>query len=527
MTSSITLFDLIYASPVAEHLASCLTTGGLLNLARTNSHYRAILHGFALRNLGSSHEDQRNIRSEVSIGKQHTNRWENLKRLSQWVCESPNHTKGSAPRYCRLCSIPICEACIVRDSIGKSEKTYLKRTRHMCKDCWLNGRPHRGCRIDSTGKAKWKNPYVFAPNEGDFCTCTPKDNWLCLDCKAKQNAEANQSKPAICFGEACNNPPGEEKDRRRICLWCDHPLTRGPPTMESRIAYDMKCLDQSIRLRNQYRNESWQEKLDRLVLKGQLGRISRRDLIDVKKLPTGPDDGNTWSRRPHFLAAFDVIDYAACGVEPPQQCRVLASRNGEFRYDENFLLQFRDRCFAYRLRPLIDSKEIEGLQKNCEACPKIDPGNFQREEWPSKSHLPSPARRHRLSSRKYDNPNAVSENRPTYSVEQRFSGESQANNNSQYRRTLSSDNLLETKMILGSGDSSELSLLPKGDSLNDDYDLVEDLYDFLFRAGSRESSRRSSRTGSFVSARSFSEDAALSPATGDTVDRQDANDATT
>lgn len=507
MASPASLFDLLYASPVAENLASCLSAGGLLNLARTSSQYRAILHDFDLASRRPDQESSMTARSDPAIGKHHTGRWESLKRKTQWVCGSSKHTKGSTPRYCRFCSIPICEACIVRDSFGKSEKTHLNRTRYLCKDCWLNGTPHRRCRIDTVGKAPWKNPYVFAPDEGDFCTCAAKDRWVCPECKDVQNLEAKEVGFRICFGEGCSNILGEDKERRRICLWCDLPMTRGRTTMERRAAFDQKCLDQAFRTRNEYRNESWPEKLARLKPNYQ---VSRRNLNDIKKLPHDGHGDDIWMNRPRFLGRLDLIDYSGCGVEPPQRHRIDESLKGDFRYDEEFLVQFRDKCSQDGQRFLFsDSSELT-VKTNLQMC-KIDWNNFNHKILPSTTFkieldLPSSPAVDRGDAKDSDMVNKTSPTEMSYPA--RFTipygkEESDRAENGKTRLPLFRNSPIRAKS-LEMGISPNFKLAQAENLWSDDYDLMEDIYKG-HSEGRLTSLSRVSTPESFVSARNLME----------------------
>ncbi|KAI9819974.1 MAG: hypothetical protein M1827_006544 [Pycnora praestabilis] len=45
-----------------------------------------------------------------------------------------------------------------------------------------------------------------------------------------------------CWGSQCTNSSGFEKERRLICLWCDHPLVPKARLNESRRDYDSRHL---------------------------------------------------------------------------------------------------------------------------------------------------------------------------------------------------------------------------------------------------------------------------------------------
>ncbi|EEH08376.1 hypothetical protein HCBG_03665 [Histoplasma capsulatum G186AR] len=222
------LLDLIRQFPVVSVLVPQMGLGDILNLSRVNSHYRAVLHGFALpiSGPGDVHNQgkgqRQRIRPDIHIGDHQTLYWKRIKKSGQLLCSEPTHTRGPAPRLCKYCSLPVCEACIVKESFRQSTSAYKSRTRPLCIDCWLSGNPHDSQRPSAAPD--------FAQVASAYCNCTAKDGWMCSKCREIQ-VRTGQEPIQTCSGEGCARPPGEDNGRRRICLWCHLPLV-ARPTME-------------------------------------------------------------------------------------------------------------------------------------------------------------------------------------------------------------------------------------------------------------------------------------------------------
>ena len=119
------VLDVLSPWPVVTTLVCYLGVGDLLNLSRSSSDCRAVLHGFPFPRLPnglstasssqpSGDESNSSIRKDIFIGEHQTPQWKVLKGLAQLNCTEPNHKKGSVPKPCRYCSMPVCEACIVK-----------------------------------------------------------------------------------------------------------------------------------------------------------------------------------------------------------------------------------------------------------------------------------------------------------------------------------------------------------------------------------------------------------------------------
>jgi len=235
-----TLLDLLSPYPVLENLVSVLPRGDLFNLCKTNSRFRAALHGFQVpitmggRTKGKS-PATRPLRSSLRIGEHDTAYWKNLKARSALLCSEPHHTRGHKIRGCLMCSMPVCEACIIKASFGKrNENTFQSRTRSLCTECYDSGKPHKAESL--LGFEKQICPPLFRRAEWN-CICTAKDGHLCLRCKTEQK----QLDIDQCFGEGCS----ETKTGgfpARVCLWCDLRLPGERSRAEARRDYDKRHL---------------------------------------------------------------------------------------------------------------------------------------------------------------------------------------------------------------------------------------------------------------------------------------------
>jgi hypothetical protein len=333
-----TLLSIARPWPIALTLATYLPAGDLINLARTSIPLRAALHGLQTPSPADLQlTSYSRSRPALHIGDHQTSYWKRLKQAAPFLCASPTHTKGSSPRPCRYCSTPICEACIVKDSFAKgSANTFKNRCRFLCKGCWNSGNPHRRCRFkdDRDSPQGGASRYNFAPGDGEFCACTIKDDgWLCISCKNMQNTEANASGSLQCFGEACSVALEEDKDRRRICLWCDRPILRGRASFGSRLAFDQKMQDARAK-----RGLSFE---DRTKKQQKLYRMSRRELRGKEAVAQDP-----LADAPQFVRHLDTMNYQRFmrREHAPSGEQVYQSKLGRWVYDRNFLIEIGRCC---------------------------------------------------------------------------------------------------------------------------------------------------------------------------------------
>ncbi|EXJ86013.1 hypothetical protein A1O1_06382 [Capronia coronata CBS 617.96] len=335
------LETLVSLWPVAISLSQHLPAGDLITLSRSSASLRALLHGFGKPQHWNLPADPTVVRGELNIGRHGTLYWQQLKNQAPFECSSRTHTKGPTPKPCRYCSKPICDACIVRSSFARGhENTFQNRTRSLCEKCWEGGNPSQSERFllnpphDAPSKRKWYDP---DGSTKDYCTCTLKDDgWLCLECKDLQNWEAMSSAVTVCHGKDCREPLDDEKERRRICLWCNKALPRqiGGTT---RYHWNQKMIE--AKARNAASRQADLEEYNRRRLK--LTRMSRRELRGDEAVKDDPD-----ADVPQFVRHLDTLNYRSYMTEAaaPSGDSVYNSKRGYWRYSTNFLLEMRSRC---------------------------------------------------------------------------------------------------------------------------------------------------------------------------------------
>ena len=230
------LFELLHSYPILENLVTVLPLGDLFNLSKTNSTIRAALHGFSDQFLQTPSYLEA-VRPALSIGRHNTSFWKNLKAKSPKYCSEPQHTKGDKIKGCLMCSMPVCEACIIKNSFGKrDENTFPSRIRSLCVECFNVGNHHRETSLLDGKKGTTQTSYLGRTE----CTCTAKDGHLCLRCKTKQNSKLD-CRENQCFGMGCSTSKTGDIGGR-VCLWCNHPLPRERSRAESRRIYDARHL---------------------------------------------------------------------------------------------------------------------------------------------------------------------------------------------------------------------------------------------------------------------------------------------
>ncbi|KIW67133.1 hypothetical protein PV04_06405 [Phialophora macrospora] len=351
--------------PVASTLIHHLPVGDLITLARLSVTLRALLHGFELPPKDISNiETPNSVRPELHIGHHGTAYWQRLKDLAPFECSSRTHTKGPPPKPCRYCSRPICDACMVRDSMFKGhENTFPNRVRYLCRRCWESGnnsQTHRypitlapgtedSSSFSSSSSRKRKQWFDPSGLTRDYCTCTLKtDGILCLECKDIQNSSAQSTSTSSsasetrCHGQSCASIlEPEDKDRRRICLWCDKALPRqlGGTT---RHHWNQKIIE--ARARNAASRTADVEEWNRKRLKERT--MSRREMRGDDAVRGDPD-----ADIPQLVRHLDTINYKNYMVESaaPSPETVFASKRGYWRYSRAFLLAMKPRCAGVRL----------------------------------------------------------------------------------------------------------------------------------------------------------------------------------
>lgn len=229
------LLELLCAYPILENLVAVLPLGDLFNLSKTSSTIRFVLHGLPIRFVKKP-SSLRAVRPALSIGRHETSHWKNLKAKSPLCCSELQHTRGSNIKGCLMCSMPVCEACIIKASFGKrDENTFSNRTRSLCVECFDSGNQHQEATLNG------EEPVILTPYlMRTECICTAKDGHLCVRCKTKQNSKL-ETRHNQCYGTGCSKSISDDFGGR-VCIWCDLPLPRERSRAESRRDYDARHL---------------------------------------------------------------------------------------------------------------------------------------------------------------------------------------------------------------------------------------------------------------------------------------------
>lgn len=335
-----TIESLIPIWTVAESISNCLPVGDLISLSRSTISLRAGLHGFGPMDIGDETTPAR-PRDSLSIGRHNTAQWKLLKSNAPWECSLKSHTKGDRPTPCLYCSRPVCGACIVKSSFSRGhENTFQNRIRHLCTKCWETGTQSRGHRfplIPSERPGSATNPWYDATESTrDYCVCTLKsDGHICPDCKDFQNWEAIAHGDAECHGLNCKEPLGDDKERRRICLWCDKALPRqiGGTT---RHHWNRRIVEARARTITSRQADIEEYNRKRLLLM----RMSRREMRGDDAVQ---DDAE--ADAPQFVRHLDTMNYRAYMNEAaaPTPEAVYDSKRGFWRYNPGFMLKVGSR----------------------------------------------------------------------------------------------------------------------------------------------------------------------------------------
>lgn len=215
------LIILLEQYPILESFSFQCGLGNLIALSRTSTAFRALLHGFESTISDQEFIKDTKVRQGIRLGCHETQLWKNLKHNSRKLCSDPSHTRGGEPRGCRICSAPICGACVVKKSFSllRNDQTFPSRRRNFCAICWTNNRPHRERLrfIDSY-------PIRLLYAKVDMCRCTAKDGILCTPCRAEQQVY-NELR---CAGDGCFRFLGPDHIAGRLCTWCNLALPASP-----------------------------------------------------------------------------------------------------------------------------------------------------------------------------------------------------------------------------------------------------------------------------------------------------------
>lgn len=151
------------------------------------------------------------------------------------LCCEPQHTGGYVSRGCLRCTMPICDACVIKDAFGKRESTYHNRRRYVCAECWYR---EAHLTIQPIGlQSKTLSTYAKLAESQEFCQCSVHDGWLCSRCKTEQNSNMAASLEQ-CAITGCPIQPLSDRLGGRMCLWCNFPMPGRMSPGEARRDYD-------------------------------------------------------------------------------------------------------------------------------------------------------------------------------------------------------------------------------------------------------------------------------------------------
>ncbi|CUS10480.1 unnamed protein product [Tuber aestivum] len=173
---------------IITEFSKMISTGDLIRLSRTSS----------------------TIRETLLQSRAH---WERLVSLTSLECSEEDHIKGEKIKSCKICSMPVCETCIVRADFFGQNGTYSNRIRTFCDTCWS------ATDFSDTDLAAEDLLNHVTPVP---CECVARDGWLCSSCRAIERSELVYNK-RVCATDGCENPHNSS-EKHRVCTWCQRPL---------------------------------------------------------------------------------------------------------------------------------------------------------------------------------------------------------------------------------------------------------------------------------------------------------------
>ena len=275
------------------------------------------------------------------------------------LCSELNHTRGDNVRGCLMCSMPVCEACIIKESFGKrDEKTFQHRTRTLCSDCYDSETPH----IEQTFKSGMKGKNAVLPT----CICTPKEGHLCLRCKSEQRSQL-AVKLARCYGQDCTRTqaggfPG------RVCLWCDLRLPGNRSRAEARRDYDARHLLARSHSTYEHPVDEQREQREQIWLM-EHERLRELDNLSERRRDTAETAEDARWAQTEALRRFDSMFYppppvirqrAGCTVESIKRQHCMASSSTLVGGDQSPLPSYESALFS-------TGTAVEGNQEGYES----------------------------------------------------------------------------------------------------------------------------------------------------------------
>lgn len=164
------LLDLLNGVSIQERFACHLSPGDLLDLSRTNPNIRAMLHDSRMPKDDNNKTKLPSMVSTLSNSPESddTPLWKRSEPRNLLLCSEPQHVKGDKVRGCRMCSKPVCEACVIKSSFKFNEGTSASRARSLCPDCYETGNVI-GLMSSCINLSEGRLPCLDAADS--FCSC--------------------------------------------------------------------------------------------------------------------------------------------------------------------------------------------------------------------------------------------------------------------------------------------------------------------------------------------------------------------
>ena len=230
----VSLYDILFIQPVQKFLVSGLSACDLSNLSRTNSKIGDCLR--EIENVSNAREILQPTNEDLPSDPSHheTPQLTELKAERLLLCSEPQHVQGTKVRGCLLCTMPVCEACIIKASFRQRDGgTFASRTRSLCPECYSVGNAFEGKLPDGLGNDGITR--ILDPGEA-FCVCTATDGHLCLKCKTAQKSDSEINRDR-CHGRGCSRTKAGGFPSQ-VCVWCTLRLPSEHHRVRARREYD-------------------------------------------------------------------------------------------------------------------------------------------------------------------------------------------------------------------------------------------------------------------------------------------------
>ena len=127
----------LLVDPIRKCIVHSMPRRDLSSLSKTTATFRHVLLPFL-----SQQKDQQSppitIKIQPVAPREHDLLYmKNTGVHGSLLCAESQHTRGDGVRDCRICSKPICEACIIKTSFSEHDKgMFSNRIRSLCPNCY-------------------------------------------------------------------------------------------------------------------------------------------------------------------------------------------------------------------------------------------------------------------------------------------------------------------------------------------------------------------------------------------------------